>query len=215
MCTGLQAKLSEEQIKNELCPYLHSIVPRKRADWLPNSFHLKAIFNAMTDQELWCYLNYFPLESLVQTFGDDNMLTKIEHYKKDRSSFLIATKIKHYIPIAKRALLEEPEPVESSPVKRDTKYYWKLQTKLDQSVSDYSLDYLENLWKSLASVLFLPLSYVLDTIVEESIIVTWLIPAELGPKVIQIAQQSTKVFMMYQPLLRLTVGDECVYEKVK
>ena len=216
MCTGLQAKLSEEQVRKELCPFLLSIVHCKSADWLPDSFNLEEIFKAMTKSEHWDYWNYFPLESLVEKFGDKDMLSKIEQYKQDRSSFQVATKIKDYIPVATTLLEESDGPIEPCPLRRDVKYCWKLQIKLKEHVTEYSLDYLENLSKSLAKILFLsPLSLVLDTILKASPIVVWLIPAELGPKVIKCAQQNIKMFARYHSLLSLTVGDECVYEKVK
>ena len=214
MCSRLKDKLSEEQIQDELHPYLLAILPDKAARCIPSSSNLKDIFQAMTYSRLWNYLNYCHLEALVEKFGDEDMISQVEQYKKDRSSFQVATKIKHYIPAAKSVLAKSDAPVEPSPLNEYAKYYWKLEIKLDERVTDYSLEYLEQLWKSLANTLRLPpISLVLDTILRESVLVVWLIPAELGPNAIKMANQCVELFSKYRPLLTVTIGDQLVYKK--
>ena len=213
-CKVLQEKLSEKEIKENLRQSLIDLIPREFVECLPNSSDLMKIFQAMTRNDLWNYSNYFPLESLIEDFGGDtDLITQVEQFKVDRSSFQIATKIKDYIPAAKSLLAESDEPVESAPTKRDRKYLWKLGVKLDERVADESLQYLDELWRSLAKTLLLPpVSLVLHAIVEKSILVVWLIPAELAPKAIEIAHRSAEFFRSY-PILSVTIGDECVYEK--
>ena len=209
-----QAKLSE---KEDLRPILISSIPRKYADCIPNSSDLMEIFEAMTRNDFWNCRNYFPLESLIEEYGGDdtNLLTQLEQFKKDRSSFQLATKIKDYIPAAKSLLAESDKPVESAQLKQDTKYFWKLSIKLDECVADYSLEYLEKLWRSLARTLLLPpVSFVLDFILRQSILVVWLIPAKLGPKAIEIACQSAEFFKTY-PISSVTSGGEIAYELEK
>ena len=212
-----QAKLSEKEIKEDLRPILISSIPRELADCMPNSSDLMEIFEAMTRNDFWNYRYYFPLESLIEECGGDdaNLVTQMEQFKKDRSAFQIATKIKDYIPAAKSLLAESDKPVESAPLKRDANYFWKLTIKLDECVADYSLDYLEQLWKSLASILVLPpVSFVLDFILRQSILVVWLIPAKLGPKAFEIARQSAEFFKTY-PISSVTIGGEIAYELEK
>ena len=213
-CKVLQVKLSKKEIKEKLHLFLTTIIPRESSQCLPKSSDLKKIFEAMTRNDLWNHHNYFPLESLIEEFGcGTDLLPQVEQFKMDRSSFQIATKIKDYIPAAKSLLAESDEPVESAPTKRDRKYLWKLGVKLDERVADESLEYLDELWRSLAKTLLLPpVSLVLHAIVEKSILVVWLIPAKLGPKAIEIARQSAEFFRSY-PILSVTIGDECVYEK--
>ena len=124
----------------------------------------------MTRNDFWNFRNYSPLESLIEEYGGDdtNLLTQLGQFKKDRSSFQLATKIKDYIPAAKSLLAESDKPVESAQLKRDTKYFRKLSIKLDECVAHYSLEYLEKLWKSLARTLLLPpVSFVLDFILRQ------------------------------------------------
>ena len=210
-CKVLQEKLSEKEIMENLHQSLTALIPREIVECLPNSSDLMKIFQAMTRNDLWNYSNYFPLESLIEEFGDDTELTtQLEQFKKDRSSFQIATKIKDYIPAAKSLLAELDEPVESTAIKQDL---LELRVKLDECFADETLDYLEQLWRSLANTLVLPpVSVVLRTIMRQSILVVWLIPAKLGPKAIEIARQSAEFFRSY-PILSVTIGDECVYEK--
>ena len=212
-CEMLQLKLNEKEMKKILL-FLVTILPHGLAECLPNSSDLMDIFEAMTRNNLWNHSNYFPLESLIEEFGGDTELTtQLEQFKMDRSSFQIATKIKDYIPAAKSLLAESDELVEPAPIKPDHKYLWKLGAKLDECVGNESLAYLEELWRSLAKTLRLPrVSLVLHVIVEKSILVVWLIPAKLGPKAIEIACQSAEFFRSY-PILSVTIGDECVYEK--
>ena len=204
-CKVLQEKLSKKEIKEKLHLFLTTIIPRESSQCLPKSSDLKKIFEAMTRNDLWNYSNYFPLETLIEEFGGDtDLITQVEQFKMDRSSFQIATKIKDYIPAAKSLLAESDEPVESAPTKRDRKYLWKLGVELDERVTDESLEYLDELWRLLAKTLRLPpVSLVLRAIVEKT--------AELGPKAIEIARQSAEFFRSY-PILNVTIGDECVYE---
>ena len=209
----LQVKLSEEEIKEDLHLFLITIVPHKFAECLPNCSDLMKIFKAMTCNDLWNHINYFPLESLIEEFGKDtDLITQVEQFKTDRSSFLIATKIKDYIPLAKSRLAESDELMEVASIKQDPKYLWKLGIKLDESFADESLEYLEQLWRSLAKTLLLPpVPLVLHTILRQSILVVWLIPAKLGPKAVEIAHQSAEFFRSY-PIQSVQIGDELVYE---
>ena len=212
-CEALQLKLNEKEVK-KLHLFLTTILPHGFAKCLPKSSDLMEIFEAVTHNDLWNHSNYFPLETLIEEFGGDtDLITQVEQFKMDRSSFQVATKIKDYIPAAKSLLAESDEPVEPAPIKPDHKYLWKLGVKLDECVGNESLEYLEKLWRSLAKTLRLPpVSLVLHAIVEKSILVVWLIPAKLGPKAIEIARQSAEFFRSY-PILSVTIGDECVYEK--
>ena len=214
ICKRLQDKLTERDVKDKLRPRLLTHIPREAEDFIPISTDLNEIFEAMRHHELWDHMNYFPLESLVDSFGydDTEMIQEMEQFKRDRSSYQLATKIKQYIPVALSQLDLSDEPAEHLPMKRDPKYFRKLSVKLKQRVGDYSLKYLDRLWKSLADILLLPEPLcLLDVVLEKSILVVWSIPTSSVSKAIERASQNSIAFMNH-PILNVTIADENVYD---
>ena len=215
VCEKLEKKLTNVEVKDKLRPHLLSVLPPKAEDCIPNSSDVREIFEAMRRNELCDYMNYFPLESLIEHFGGDDteLISQMEQYKRDRSSFKLATKIKAYIPAAMSNLgtSDEPDPLS---IKRDCKYFRRLSIKLKQRVGDHSLLYLDRLWKSLAHALLLPEPLcLLDAILENSILVIWFIPTDVVPRTIQIAQENTAFFRTH-PIESVTIEDEPVYEAI-
>ena len=181
---------------------------------IPNSSNLLEIFAAITSHGLWDYWNYHPLEQIVEEFGknDPEIKEKMEKYKQERSGFLLTTKIKDYIPIAKNKSFGAQDHLPK--IRRDSEYFQKLSVKLDQRVAEYSLHYLETLWESLSFDLLLPSpSVLLEAVLEGSILVVWLIPVQLAGacQLLNKSEHSAKIFQKY-PILRVTIDDVCIYE---
>ena len=215
VCEKLKKKLTAAEVKDNLRPYLLSVLTFKAEDCIPKSSDVKEIFEAMRRNEVCDYWTYFPLESLIEHFGGDDaeLMTEMKQYKRDRMSFLLATKIKDYIPAAMANLDISDEPVDPFSIKRDRKYFKRLSIKLEQRVGEHSLLYLERLWKSLADTLLLPeLHCLLDAILENSILVIWFIPTDVVPRAIEIARKSAAFFRIH-PIESVTIGEECVYEE--
>ena len=210
----LQEKLTEREIKGDFWMFLLTIFSLAK-QCIPHSSDLGEIFQAITYHGLWDYRNYYPLEQIITRFGENDleMMERMIRFKKDLSGFHFTTKIKHYIPAAAE-LKSQIDREEQPQAKRSQEYYMRLSVKLKQHVAEYTLDYLENLWKSLSYHLLLPPpSVLLDAVLEKSIVVVWLIPMELAVlrQVIEKGRQSAQFFQEHS-ILSVTIGDVCVYE---
>ena len=140
------------------------------------------------------------------------MESEMEQYRKDRSGFELATKIKDYVPEAKsRFSYRCDEHASEIQPKQTPAYLTELAVKLEHCVAEYHLAYLRELWKLLSDVLSLPpLYFLLDWVIMKSILVVWLIPTDMVPEATKNAKQNADLFRTY-PILEVTIGDECVY----
>ena len=89
ICRTLKEKLIDvEDFQMFLTGYFPS-------ECIPNSSNIHEIFEAITRQKLWDYLNYRPLEEIVKRFAaDDPEVTSwVETYKQDLKSYKVTTKL--------------------------------------------------------------------------------------------------------------------------
>ena len=164
----LQQKLGAERIKCELRLFVIRLYNLPESS-MPISSDVAVIFEAMRNHKLLNYLNVRGLEQVIKIFceGDSETESKMEQYRKDRSGFELATKIKEYIskatsrfPYWSYKLASELQP------KRIPAYLTELAVKLEQYVAEHHLDYLQELWKSLSHIMSLPPLYItLDAII--------------------------------------------------
>ena len=63
--TRLQKKLKKSQIKSALRTFILELFPDISPDLIPNTSDLKEMFEAIRRNQLWSFMNYFPLK-LVQ-----------------------------------------------------------------------------------------------------------------------------------------------------
>ena len=215
----LQQKLGAKKIKRDLRLFVIRLFRQKIPESLiPISSDVAVIFEAMRSHDLLNYWNFYPLEEVINHFcsDDSEIKSKMEQYKKDRSGYQLATKIKDYISKAKSKFPYGC--VEFAPAlqpKRTPAYLTELAMKLDDRVAEYHLNYLEDLWLSLSDVLYLPpLHLLLDAVIMDSVLVVWLIPTGMVPEATERAKQNADFFRKY-PILKVTIGDECVYSKTE
>ena len=211
----MQKNLSDERIKD-----LHLFATSffESAAAIPESTELRQIFEAITRNKLWDYRNYYPLQVIVEKFGGSasaQVKQWIDAYKKDLSGFQVATKIKHLISITaakrSRTMSQSDEPL--SPEQRAPQFISELSWKLDEEVADYTLDYLEDLWKSFACHSSLPpLTVLLDTVQEGCVCVTWLIRSNLAFQLMDKANDLISFFREH-PFLIVCIDGKCIYER--
>ena len=184
------------------------------------------IFRAITHHGLWSYWHYSPLEKIVRRFGDNDseMESWVETYKKDLRSFCLVTKVEDIIdatlpPQKKVTEVDEPDldvayflPKERA--KNDLHYYCPMKWKAQ--FMDHSLQYLSEVWEAFSCCYLEPKSpptALLNCIHEGCFSVTWLVPSYLIPALTKRAKTDTDFFQQHH-IIRVTVGEECVYEKV-
>ena len=216
--TKLQQRLGPEKVKRELRSFIIRLFPNLPESLIPISSDVAVIFEAMRRHKLLTHLNVAGLEQVIKHFckDDSEMESKMEQYRRDRSGFLLAKKIKDYISKARsRFPYVCDEPVSELQPKRTPAYLTQLTVQLEHSVAEYHLDYLEELWKSLSDVLSLPPLYILlDAVIMNSVLVVWLIPTDMVPEATEKAKQNADFFKTY-PILKVTIGDECVYSRTE
>ena len=215
--TKLQERLEAEKIETNFRQYILDLYPGMHESYIPVSSKIVEIFEAMRVKNLLSYYNYYALEQIIKRFGgDDSELTsKMHQYKSDWSAFQLATKIRDYFPHVRSVFPSEcDESVAELRPKRKYSYFKVLSVKLDECVTDRTLDYLEELWNSLSSILVLPPLYLLlDSVIMNSVLVEWLIPAFKITEAIEKAKHTQSAdFFRKHPILRVTIDDECVYE---
>ena len=208
--TRLQKKLKKSQIKSDLRTFILELFPDISPDLIPDTSDLKKIFEAIRHDQLWSFMNYFPLEQIVIQFGDNDpeMTSEIEKFKKDRAGYMLATNIKEYIAIANARLCEDE--VQLNPINPD--YFTKLSLKLEGCVAEHSLSYLEELWQSLSFQMQLPpISLLFQVVLDGSVEVVFLIPTKFVPQAIHQAKYSAHFYRKHQ-ILSVTFGEkDCLF----
>ena len=173
---------------------------------------LMEIFEAITDHGLWDYFHYSPLVHIVQTFGanDPEMEGWVQTYKQDVKAYKLVTTLEDYsdadINIADRPPAQK--------AKYDPRHYCPVEWKTN--FVDHTLQYLTEVWELFSSRYLVPdypPTALLDRVCKGCFVVTWLIPTDLISGLIERVKTDTKFFQQYH-ILRVTVGEECIYEEV-
>ena len=183
---------------------------------------LDEIFRALSKHRLWDYINYYLLQSIIEQFADDDHDLKrmMEQYQKDLTGYVLTLRIQTYLdathfeyPIAMSdsEISADEEIITSLPLQQKHELFKKLTTKYKVNVTDHTLSYVIDLWKSLANQLALPRpAMILHDIAKGSIGITWLIPANLVKYVTKMAQETTNMFAE-ENVLRVTLEEQCIY----
>ena len=188
-------------------------------DCIPQSSDLCELFEAITRNGLWDFLNYQLLEDIVQQFGadDEQMKDWVKEYKAHLAGFKACTKIVHYLAVVESDSSfdesDSEQPTQPKPARYDRRYYHKLSLKLKVKVTDQSLSYIDDIWRSVSEYLLLPpLSALLERICEGSITVVWLIPTGLVPRLLKQIRQAGDFFQQHN-IASVTLDDQCVYDE--
>ena len=183
---------------------------------------LNAIFRALTKYGLWDYINYYLLQSIIKEFAsDDNELNGVmEQYQQDLTGYTLTLNIKTYLdathcpcPIVTTSDSESlaEEIASALPPQQKHELFKNLSFKIDANVTDHTLSYVVDLWKSLAKQFALPQpAMILDSIAEGCLGVTWLIPANLVEYVTKMAHKTSTVFAK-KHILRVMLDEQCIY----
>ena len=184
-----------------------------RNDWIHDPTNLNAVFLAVSSAKLWNYDHYDPLEEITKQFLDSDADVKksVSNYKNQLTGFYTTTSIADFIKLTD---FEESEQDPQQPLVTDSftfKDYRKLKIKLklDRKVSAVTLSYVDELWRSLAEEFDLPsLTAVLHSIIEGSLVVTWLVLPHIAEKIIANSSKATKFFRRLG-IVELAI-DECI-----
>ena len=173
---------------------------------LRTSSTVSEMFETLTLEGAWDYLNYYPLECIIEKFGNDSTKKMMEQYKRDLTGYMLVTTIKDHLD----AVDMEHPPHRILPIPQE-KLFSQLTLKVKAKITDHSLKYVRDVWGSLAELFSLPiLTLLLHKIAKGCLEITWHVPSELAAYVIQRAQESEDYFNKQQ-FLRLTVDGVNIY----
>lgn len=175
------------------------------------------IFTAVTLNGLWSYQHYSPLERLTDHFLPEKPQIKefMRDYKSQLAGFFLTTKLVDYIEY--RQLLADESDNDSDSDQQSTlkkytaQHYRKIKIRLEmkRKLSEVSLGYVQKLWSSLAEEYELPsLTAIIDTIVDGSLEITWLLP----PHVVEMIKPRAKVFRQLE-IVQVFLDDNMIYDE--
>ena len=169
---------------------------------------LTEIFAAITRHGLWNYFHYSPLVYIIEKFAanDTEMKGWVQSYEKDLKAYQLVTTVEEHIDVD--LCTADPHPA-----KYNTNYYCPVEWKT--KFIDHSLHYLAEVWKLFSGRYLVPDSpptALLDHICKGCFVVTWLVPSHLIPSLIKNIVDTD--FLKQHQILRVTAGDQCVYEEV-
>ena len=132
------------------------------------------------------------------------MKRKLE-YEQELAGYVLVTRMKDYL----NAEIQQNEQSESSP-----KLLHELLLKLRANVTEKTLTYVDELWKSLVRLVKLPVTaLIFHKIAEGCVEITWFLPCHLTEFTIRQLRESIDYFQQ-QNILRVTIAGRCVYEEL-
>jgi len=209
-----QTKVCEKLIKNGVDTqvfrqYVTNLFPP--GDCIPPPpANMIEIFKAITYHGLWDYLHCSPLVQVVKKFcpNDHKIEGCHQTYKKDLKAYCIVTTLNT------EADLEVADPPSKrKAAKYDPRYCAPVEWKT--KFIDHSLQYLTEVWELFSSHYLepdTPPTALLDTVRKGCFLITWLVPSHLIKPLVRRVKVDTEFFQQHR-ILRVTVGDNCIYEK--
>ena len=214
----VQSSLKSHQISvDEVRSFL--VHCSSRDDWIQNPSNLDELFTALSVAKLWSHDHYDLLEEITKRLLPEDMNVKklMFEYKGQLTGFYTTTKIADFIKLSDFEDSEQ-DPQQPLPVDSYTfKDYRKLKVKLkiDRKVSAVTLSYVDELWRSLAEEFDLPcLTAVIHSIIEGSLVVTWLILPHVAEKIIA-TKTSTKAIKFFRchGIILLEIDNDSVFDE--
>ena len=186
-------------------------------DIIVDTVSVTDIFEAVSRHQLWDYLNYAPIEEIAKEFGGNDLELRgwIDDYKSELAGFKATTKIVDYIKLCsdEKEIADSDQSLREDIARYDRRYCRKLTMKLKSRVTEKSLDYIDQFWRSIADHFLLPsLSALLDSIQEGCVEVTWLVPT-LSALQIQANIQDSTQFLAKLEVIRVIMEGEILYDE--
>ena len=169
--------------------------------------NVSEILESLMIHRLLSYKNFDVLRSIINHYASDDieMKTKLDEYEQELAGYFLVTKMKDYL----NAEIEQSEHHES-----DLNLLDKLSLKVKANVTEKTVAYVSELWRSLVRQVKLPVTAVLfHRIAEGCVRITWLLPCHLTTFTTRRLQESTNYFQE-ENILQVTIAGRCVYDEV-
>ena len=174
---------------------------------------LQEIFLALSEHGLWDYLNYYLLQSIIEAFARDDkeLNSMMEQYQKDLTGHILTLRIQTFLDATKHPIATSHSDNEVASLQQDYELFRKLTAKCEVNVTNHTLGYVVDLWRSLAKQFALPQpAMILHDIAKGCIDITWLIPANMVKYITQMAQETTNMFAE-ENVRRVALEEQCIY----
>lgn len=151
------------------------------------------------------YKNYDILRSIIKEYAsDDGELTQqMEEYVEEVAGYILVTKLITYVD---DVFLHDKDS------EADPKLFAKLSLKVGGNLTEHTLQYVKDLWDSLALQFKIPRSaLLLEMVANGCIEITWNLPFHLTNFVISQARESTEYFRE-KKVLRLAIANRYVHD---
>ena len=195
---------------------LYILTSFNTGDILDGKESVADIMEALSCRKLWDYSCFTRIEGLVKDFGgeDKELAGWIRDYKSELAGFKATTKIVDYIKVysAEQEIADSSQSLRENMARYDHQYCHKLTGKLKSHVMrEKTLDYVDELWRSIADHFLLPsLPALLDSIHEGCVEVTWLVPTLSALQIKANIQDSTE-FLNELEVIKVIVDDKTLY----
>jgi len=169
--------------------------------------NLNDILVAIVTHRLWDYMNYDLLEFIIDKFaGDDEKLTQmLDGYKQELTGFMLATKIEHYL-----AVIDSEPPHSRQPPIPMPELFQLLSCKVKVKITDHSLKYARDLWKSLGKQFELPMPMLLLHMIAKGCLeLMWRIPCKFSAHII--LKTKSRDYYRKQGFLNMSIGSIHIY----
>ena len=216
LVTKVAVKLRSKELDLEVFRFfIVNLFPPGRC--IPHSTNIITIFEAITENGLWSYWHYVPVEDITKEYapGDDEVRDWMDKYRKQLSNYKAATSVANAIKLYSSDIEEFEEGDRSClPASAyDPAYLRRLTVKLKSRVTGKNLEYIDNLWVSMAEFFLLPsLSALLENIRKGCLEVSWLIPPHFVFQIIGNLQENA-VFLKSREIIKVLVDGDCVYDE--
>lgn len=155
---------------------------------MSNTATIAEIFDALTRNRLWGHFSYSTFELIYKDFGKDDLELHdlIDSYKAKLAGFKATTKIIDFIKECNDddEIADSEQSIYQDKGRYDKKYCRRLTMKLKRRITEKSLEYIDEFWRSVADNFFLPsLPVQLDSIREGCTEISWLISAQAASKI--------------------------------
>ena len=178
------------------------------AEVLGTAQSLGEIFESLMIQGLLSYKNFYVLRSIINHYASDDIeMKKLSEYEEALDGYVLVTTVKDYLD----AELQLQQDKQSKP---EPKLFDELSVKVKAKVTEKTLEYVRELWDSLAHQVKLPVTALpFHRVAKGCVEITWLLPFHLTHFATRRLQESTE-FFREENIIRVTIAGRCVYEEL-
>lgn len=217
----VSSKLSSMNIDmREFRPFIANLFPP--GDFITDATTIAEVFNTLTRKGLWSHSYYRTFESVYKEFGqgDEELRKWISNYKSELAGFKATTKIIDYIDLCNdEENIADPDDSITQYIEYDRKYCRRLAFKLKKQITEKSLEYVDEFWRSLADLFVIPsLPFLLESIREGCTEITWLISSSVSFELKSALTTYKDILALFEhyEVLQVTLDDSIIINnKVK